>query len=427
MKTFIISTLNVLFTLILFLPYVYAETPLTVAVPGLQKVTSEDRVGTIIDVKGSRFSDRMWVITVPQCTRDFDNGWDGYKMFGSPVTPQIFAMEACGNFQVNSVPDINNTYIGFLAGEDSVYTLTFTHYFLDTRYKELFLVDLKENKTINIYASGSQYTFVAKKTAAPEKRFKLISTDFPPVIVPENNVGTVIDVLGTRFNDQMSIYSVPECTSSFDKAWDSYKTFGSPLNPQIYAMESDGNYKVNAVNDINNTYLGFLPGEDTNYTLKFTNYNLGSRYQKLYLVDLLENKTIDIYASGTEYSFVAEQSNTPVKRFNIITVLPEPVIDIYSEGYTNPNNPKAPKDIKELKEQNKKLKIFNSQRTIIVDNPNNDKGNLTLYSAQSGRLVASLSFNANGITTIPTNVPDGIYVAKGVTNTDMVAERIIIR
>lgn len=417
MKTTTLHTLNVLITLFLFLPSVYTQ---TASVNPMQKVSAEDRVGTIIDVKGNRFSDRMWVITVPQCTRDFDNGWDGYKMFGSSIAPQICAMEENGNFQVNSIPDINNTYLGFRTGEDTTYTLTFTHYFLENRYKELYLVDLQNNKKINIYANGSQYTFTAQKSPELVKRFELVSVDYPPVIVPENNVGTIIDVQGSRFNDKLSIYSVPECTRNYDSNWDVYKTFSSSLKPQLYAMEVDGTYQVDGVNDLNDTYLGFLPGEDLTYTLKFTNYNLNTRYQKLYLIDLLENKTIDIYTTGKEYTFVAEQSNNPVKRFKIVTILPTPNKNINNEQI-NPVDPN--KSIDPVKN----LKIFNSQKTIVIDNPYAEGGNLTLYNAQSGMLVSTLNFAANTISTIPTNVPDGVYVVKGITKNETLTKRIIVR
>ena len=294
MKTSTISTLNVLFTLMLFLPYAYAETPQTLVGTTLQKVTTVDRTGTIIDVQGSRFGDRMWIITVPECTRGFDNGWDGYKMFGSTLAPQIFSMEVSGNFQVNSIPDINNTYIGFLAGEDTVYTLTFTHYFLETYYKELYLVDLIENKTINIYATGTQYAFVAQQTAEPVKRFEIItSLPVPPVVVDT-----------------------------------------------VVVKPKDSNDK---------------------------------------------------------------------------------------------NEEKDSKDLKDKKEQKdekdhvKKIKVFNSHKTIVVDNSTEDKGDLTLYNAQTGSVIKKTCFNSKGITTIPIDVPDGVYIVKGITNREVVTERIIVR
>ena len=88
---------------------------------------SQDLVGTRIDVRGARFSDQMWLFSVASCTNEFDNGWDGFKMFGTPLAPQLFAIEPDGDYQVASIPNYNDTFLGFSAGIDSVYTFTFTH------------------------------------------------------------------------------------------------------------------------------------------------------------------------------------------------------------------------------------------------------------------------------------------------------------
>jgi len=177
MKASVITTLNVLFTLFLFLPGVYTQNTKVISGDKIQKVTPVDStVITIIDVKGSRYTDKMWIFSIPQCTRNFEQGWDGYKMFNSTKTPQLFAIEEDGNFQVNSIPDMNKSYLGFRAGEDTSYTLTFTHYNLELSSKELYLVDLLENKVVDIYASGSQYTFVAHHTFMPVKRFEIVTS-----------------------------------------------------------------------------------------------------------------------------------------------------------------------------------------------------------------------------------------------------------
>jgi len=144
--------------------------------PSNQKSSSPDKVYTIIDVKGSRYSDRMWIFTDPLCTHNFDNGWDGYKMLGSTVAPQLFAMEEDGDYQVNSVNDMNDTYLGFQAGEDSLYTLTFTHDNIEKHYSELYLLDLNNNGITDIFQNGTSYSFTDQRTQTPEKRFKIIAS-----------------------------------------------------------------------------------------------------------------------------------------------------------------------------------------------------------------------------------------------------------
>ena len=143
---------------------------------------------TILDVTGSRFADRMWLFSDPACTHSFDNGWDGVKAFGSALYPQIYSVEADGNYQTDGVNDIHNTDIGFKAGEDSVYTLTVTHQNMETLYPTIYLEDLKNNTTTDISQSGTQFTFVAHATDTISKRFRIVTSTG---IVSATNTETV--------------------------------------------------------------------------------------------------------------------------------------------------------------------------------------------------------------------------------------------
>lgn len=161
-------------------------------------------ISTRIDVSGSRYGDQMWVFAISNCTRGYDNGWDGYKMLGSSVAPQIMAIEESGYYQVDAVPDLNNTVIGFKAGEDSQYTFTFSNENLILKYENLYLYDMVTNDTIDITATGTKYTFNVEPTDVPVARFILIATlpvvvaPIPeePVVVPEEPVveDTVVTV-----------------------------------------------------------------------------------------------------------------------------------------------------------------------------------------------------------------------------------------
>jgi hypothetical protein len=117
----------------------------------------------------------MWLISSPTCSRNFDNGWDGVKMLGSSLSPQLFAIESDGLYQVNSVKDIHNTVLGFQAGQDVEYTLTFTHENTERLYAGIYLVDLVENRVADITLSGTEYTFLAESTPKPVERFKIVT------------------------------------------------------------------------------------------------------------------------------------------------------------------------------------------------------------------------------------------------------------
>ena len=87
------------------------------------------------------------------------------------------------------------------------------------------------------------------------------------------------------------------------------------MGQQIYAVEEDGNYQINAVNDFNNTSIAFQAGQDTEYKMTFTNENIDKKYAKLYLYDTEANKVVDITENGSVYEFTAQSTPKPVLRF----------------------------------------------------------------------------------------------------------------
>ena len=143
----------------------------------LQRAPAAEKVAMRIDLKGKRFSDRMWLFSDPSCTRGFDSGWDGEKFLGSSLTPQLYATEASGDYQIDAVNNLNNTELSFQAGVDPNYTLTFTHQNMASAYPNLYLVDLLENNlTTDISQSGATYSFTAGQTGSPSRRFKIITS-----------------------------------------------------------------------------------------------------------------------------------------------------------------------------------------------------------------------------------------------------------
>ncbi|MDD4968177.1 MAG: T9SS type A sorting domain-containing protein [Paludibacter sp.] len=221
-----------------------------------------------------------------------------------------------------------------------------------------------------------------------------------------DKVVTRIDLSGSHYADCMWIFTDPACTVNFDNGWDGYKIMGSAQSPQLYAMETAGDFQIDALADINETYLGFNAGADTDYKLTFTHKNTDTHYSDLYLVDLVENKTTDITASGSEYAFTATSTLTPVKRFKIIT--------------GSEMNTKTPV-VSSL------MKVFYSNGTLVIQNQSSQNGELVLYNL-NGIAVKRVAYKANDITTISTsNLMPGAYVAKASNSREVVTERLIIR
>lgn len=221
--------------------------------------------------------------------------------------------------------------------------------------------------------------------------------------VSTDGISTIIDVAGTNYSDRMWLFTQPGCSPTFDNGWDGVKIPGIALTPQIFAIEPDGNYQVNAVEDINNTILGFQAGQDTEYTLTFTHQNLSTKYANVYLVDLLENKTVDITESGSTYSFTAESTPTSVQRFMILT--------------RNIEN--------DASNKNTQLKVFGFGNTIFVQNLGSLNGEMIIYDMM-GHNLKKVNFGPYGVTAISVGDIPGAYVAKAYTSSESINKRIIL-
>ena len=267
---------------------------------------------------------------------------------------------------------------------------------------QAFLVRAKksdnDNATLSIpYSSAT--TIVANTT---RQRVKPTNT-----VNDTTQVWTQIDVKGNHFSDRMWIFTDSACTHNFDNGYDGEKFIGSSLSPQIYAIEEDGIYQVNSVDNMNNSYLGFQRGEDSIYTLTFIHQNLESHYSNVYLVDSVAQKTIDITATGSTYTFAALPEDSIIKRFKIVTTISQ----ITKLTQVNSDNPI--------------LNVFSSQQTIFVDNKSDSNGTLQLYDI-AGRRIQKFSFTANEVTTLRTRLPQGSYVSVAVTGNDKLTTQLII-
>lgn len=216
-------------------------------------------------------------------------------------------------------------------------------------------------------------------------------------------ISTRIDVTGSGFSDRMWIFTNAACSHRFDNGYDGEKIIGSIVVPQIYAMEDDGIYQVNSVDDMNNSYLGFQAGIDSLYTLTFTHQNMNLKYSRIFLLDSVAQKTTDITASGSIYTFTALSTDAVIKRFKIVA---ETNLSTFNPGDSS-------------------LVVFSSQRTIFIDNKSNADGTLQVVDI-AGRIVKKFPFTASGVTTVRTTLPQGSYVAMAITKKDRLTTRLIL-
>jgi hypothetical protein len=209
---------------------------------------------------------------------------------------------------------------------------------------------------------------------------------------------------GAQFSDNLWLITDPSCSDGFDNGWDGYKYFGSSLAPQFFAVENEGSFQIDSKNDIYGTTLGYVLGEDENCTLTFTHQNMDSKYNQLYLYDMVDNRYIDITESGTQYSFFATKSATAVSRFKIVQ----------SPGVTTANA-----------EVKSAIDIYSVNNIVYVKNNTNSNGKVAFYD-MSGKLLLEKQYNKLSNTQIISGLNVGLYIAKLIDNNASAAQLVKI-
>ena len=105
----------------------------------------------------SGFGDNVIMLAHDAFTNDFDNGWDGRKVEGESVAPQMAALTFDGKMAYNCVPEMEGTIISFVKGnEDANYTFSFEYEGENIWY----LNDQKEQKS-TLISEMNKYEFTS--------------------------------------------------------------------------------------------------------------------------------------------------------------------------------------------------------------------------------------------------------------------------
>lgn len=113
-------------------------------------------------------ADRMYVIQHKDATLGYDNGYDAKNILADGQA-NIYTNELEGQMEISVADQIDSTFIGFAAGGDSEYTLTFT----SLVGEEMYLHDLELDSLILMQEQG-QYTFSAQPSSVNDMRFQLL-------------------------------------------------------------------------------------------------------------------------------------------------------------------------------------------------------------------------------------------------------------
>jgi hypothetical protein len=216
-------------------------------------------------------------------------------------------------------------------------------------------------------------------------------------------ISTVIEVKSELSSDKMWLFQNEHYSRGFDNGGDGIKIEGNALNTQIFAVENDGIYQINAINDFHNTLLAFRPGQDAEYEMEFTHTNTDRLYRKIFLHDLETNTIADITESGSAYRFSAISAPAAAKRFRIIT---RPTTE-------------------ETEDLSSNITIFNAQNTIYIRNTGNEHGLAHVFDI-AGRKIATQAIAPNSVSAFNVSYHEA-YIVKADMLTENTIKKIIIR
>lgn len=147
-----------------------------------------------ITMSNDTMADRVFLLESENCSRAFDNGYDGTKIEEGNM-PQIFASNDFGHTAVNTDKTMLGQRIGYSAAEDgALCTITFNTDRLEG-FSELYLYDRVAKRYADILA-GDSYSFTGTK-AGEEERFEIVGRrDDGSEFVTSSDM--MIEVVGNR-------------------------------------------------------------------------------------------------------------------------------------------------------------------------------------------------------------------------------------
>ena len=154
------------------------NTPLRIA-PHSEENQSADFLRIRLQVNSENSgADRMYVIQDSLATSGYDNGYDAAKQMATGLM-NIYTNEPFGKMEISSTDHMDGMYIGFAAGEDEVYTMTFTSLIGE----DLYLYDVEQDTLVGMY-NGEKYEFAAAANSTNDMRFQILVnpdlTDYLP-------------------------------------------------------------------------------------------------------------------------------------------------------------------------------------------------------------------------------------------------------
>jgi hypothetical protein len=101
----------------------------------------------------------VYLLKADRFTNGFEGGWDGdYRVDDDADYTQFYIVQETGKLAISAQPEMDGTYLGFVAGRNASYTITFRY----NGNEELYFNDL-ETQQSTLITDENEYTFMAER------------------------------------------------------------------------------------------------------------------------------------------------------------------------------------------------------------------------------------------------------------------------
>ena len=129
-----------------------------------------------IDIYGGGDADCLFILESERYDASYEDGFDARKI--ASETMDLFTIRDGELLGVDATNSIIGTRVGVHTGEETTYTLSFSHLMTNN---ELFLLDKEANEIVDIY-DGVEYTFYAEPNSEITDRFQILGREKAPEV-----------------------------------------------------------------------------------------------------------------------------------------------------------------------------------------------------------------------------------------------------
>lgn len=140
----------------------------------------QEELGSLkVTITANGWTDHVYILESENYDDMYESGYDARKMMSGDM--DIYTINGEEQLSVNATNSTIGTRVGVRTGEETAYTLLFTHLNSET---EIALLDSETGETTDIN-EGTEYTFFAEPNSMIEDRFQIVERENVPAITTD--------------------------------------------------------------------------------------------------------------------------------------------------------------------------------------------------------------------------------------------------